>query len=94
MSLDNVLAVAGVSRHSPEIMAFGLVLAVVLMGVAATFIARVIEKYRWIAWAGLIIIVFAAIRMIWEDAYLFFPDVLPPMPAWLGGHHAAPAAAH
>lgn len=91
MSLDNVLAVAGVSRHAPEIMAFGLILSVVLMGAAASVIARVIERYRWIAWVGLVVIVFAAIRMIWEDAHVFFPAQIPPMPTWLGGHAATPA---
>jgi YjbE family integral membrane protein len=49
MSLDNVLAVAGAARHAPEVMAFGLVLSVVLMGVAASVIAGVINRYRWIA---------------------------------------------
>ena len=89
MSLDNVLAVASVARHSSEwILWFGLVLSVVLMGVAASIIARVIEKYRWIAIAGIAVIVFAALRMIWEDSHTFFPAFIPAMPGWLGGHHA------
>jgi YjbE family integral membrane protein len=87
MSLDNVLAVASVARHSnPWILWFGLVLSVVLMGVAASIIARVIEKYRWIAIAGVVVIVFAAIRMIWEDSHSFLPSLVPAMPTWLGGH--------
>lgn len=86
MSLDNVLAVAAVSRHHPYIMAFGLVLSVILMGVAATIIARVIERYRWIAVIGIIIIVFAGVRMVWEDGHNFFPAYIPAMPAFLGGH--------
>lgn len=89
MSLDNVLAVAGVSRHSPAIMAFGLVLSVVLMGVAAGVIARVIERYRWIAVVGIVVILFAAFRMVWEDMHVFFPTAVPAIPTWLGGH--APA---
>lgn len=89
MSLDNVLAVAGVSRHAPVIMAFGLVLAVVLMGAAAGVIARIIEKHRWIAYLGIVIILFAAMRMVWEDLHVFFPAAIPAMPAFLGGH--APA---
>jgi len=89
MSLDNVLAVAGVSRHSPAIMAFGLVLAVILMGVAAGVIARVIEKYRWIAVLGIVIIVFAAFRMVWEDLHVFFPAVIPALPGFLGAHPPA-----
>lgn len=88
MSLDNVLAVAGVSRHSPMIMAFGLVLSVVLMGVAAGIIARVINSQRWIAWAGIVVIIFAAIRMVWEDLHVFFPELFPPIPSFLGGAHA------
>jgi len=86
MSLDNVLAVAGVSRHAPAIMAFGLILSVVLMGVAASVIARVIERFRWIAVLGIVVIVFAAIRMMWEDLHVWFPAMVPAMPSWLGGH--------
>ncbi len=81
MSLDNVLAVAGVSRHSPAILAFGLVLSVVLMGVASAVIARIISRHRWIAWLGIVVIVFAALRMIWEDLHAFFPDLVPPIPS-------------
>jgi YjbE family integral membrane protein len=87
MSLDNVLAVAGVARHAPEIMAFGLVLSVVLMGAAATFIAGLIQKYRWIAYLGLIAIIFAAIRMVWEDGHTFLPDLIPALPSWLKPPH-------
>lgn len=86
MSLDNVLAVAGVARESPAIMAFGLILSVVLMGVAAGFIAGVINRFRWIATVGVIVIVYAAIRMIWDDLHYFFPQTVPAMPVWLGGH--------
>jgi YjbE family integral membrane protein len=88
MSLDNVLAVAGVSRHNPAIMTFGLVLSVLLMGVAATLIARVIEKYRWIAILGIVIILFAAARMMWEDLHAWFPASVPAIPNWLGGQSA------
>lgn len=87
MSLDNVLAVASVSRHNEVIMWFGLVLSVVLMGVAASIIARVIEKYRWIAYVGVVIIVFAATRMVWEGAHILWSGVIPPMPTLLGGGH-------
>lgn len=87
MSLDNVLAVAAVSRHNEVIMAFGLILSVVLMGVAATFIARIIDKHRWIAVVGIVIIVFAGARMIWEDGHNFFPAYIPGIPSFLGGGH-------
>ena len=66
MSLDNVLAVAGAAREHPGIMVIGLVLAVALMGVAANIIARYIERYRWIAWIGLVIILYVAGKMIYD----------------------------
>jgi YjbE family integral membrane protein len=87
MSLDNVLAVAAVSKHNVYIMAFGLVLSVLLMGVAASVIARVINRYRWIAVVGIVIILFAGTRMIWEDAHNFFPAYVPAIPSFLGGAH-------
>jgi YjbE family integral membrane protein len=86
MSLDNVLAVAAVSRHNEVIMWFGLILSVVLMGVAASLIARVIDRYRWIAVVGVVIILFAGARMIWEDGHNFLPAYVPDIPIWLGGH--------
>lgn len=66
MSLDNVLAVAGAAREHPGIMVIGLVLAVGLMGVTANIIARYIERYRWIAWIGLVIILYVAAKMIYD----------------------------
>lgn len=65
MSLDNVLAVAGAAREHPGIMAMGLVLSVALMGVAANVIAQYIERYRWIAYVGLAVIVYVACKMVW-----------------------------
>lgn len=66
MSLDNVLAVAAASREHPYIMAFGLLLSVVLMGVAASYIARILDKHRWIGWAGLSLIVYVSLKMLWD----------------------------
>ncbi len=66
MSLDNVLAVAGAAREHPLIMAAGLILSVALMGVAATFIARLLDRYRWLAWLGLLVILYVATRMVWD----------------------------
>jgi len=66
MSLDNVLAVAGASRDHPYILVFGLLLSIVLMGVAATWIARLLHKHRWIGYVGLVIVFMVAGRMIWE----------------------------
>ena len=64
MSLDNVLGVAGAAREHPTILVFGLVFSVAVMGIAAGFIARVIDRYRWIAWIGLAVIVWVALKMI------------------------------
>jgi len=66
MSLDNVLAVAGAAHSHVEILVFGLILAIVLMGVAAHVISNVLHKYRWIGYVGLAVITFVAGRMIWE----------------------------
>ena len=66
MSLDNVLAVAGAAREHPGILIVGLILSVILMGIAANFIARYIERYRWIAWVGLAVILYVAVKMIYE----------------------------
>ncbi len=84
MSLDNVLAIAGAAREHPLIMAVGLVLSVALMGLAATFIARLLDRYRWLAWVGLLVIVYVAARMIWEGGWevegalaFAWPSLLP-----------------
>jgi YjbE family integral membrane protein len=66
MSLDNVLAVAGAARAHPGILVIGLILSVALMGLAANVIARYIERYRWIAWFGLVVIVYVAFKMIYD----------------------------
>jgi YjbE family integral membrane protein len=68
MSLDNVLAVAGVARDHPYILAIGLVLSVALMGVASTYVARLLDRLFWLAWVGLGIITFVALRMIWDGS--------------------------
>jgi YjbE family integral membrane protein len=85
MSLDNVLAVAGAAKDHPYILIIGLAFSVVLMGVAATLIARLLDKHRWIAWVGLLVILYVAGQMIFEGthqvaenvpqayAYLFLP---------------------
>ncbi len=68
MSLDNVLAVAGTARNHFWVLAFGLVLSVALMGVASSYVARLLDRWFWIAWVGLGIITFVALRMIWEGS--------------------------
>ncbi|MEQ1724764.1 MAG: YjbE family putative metal transport protein [Sphingopyxis sp.] len=66
MSLDNVLGVAGAARDHPGILVVGLVFAVALMGLAANIIAKYIERYRWIAYIGLAVILWVAVKMIYE----------------------------
>ncbi len=69
MSLDNVLAVAGAAHGNAWVLATGLVLSVVLMGIAANQIAKVLERQRWIAWAGLVIVLYVALKMIWDGTF-------------------------
>jgi YjbE family integral membrane protein len=66
MSLDNVLAVAGAAREHPWVLVAGLFLSVALMGIAANLIAKYIERFRWIAWLGLGVILWVAARMIYD----------------------------
>ena len=66
MSLDNVLAVAGAAKDHPGIMIVGLIFAVALMGIAANIIAQYIERYKWIAWVGMAVIVYVAGKMIYD----------------------------
>ena len=66
MSLDNVLAVAGAAREHPWVLIFGLLLSVTLMGVAATWIAKLLMKWRWLGYFGLAIVLFVAVNMIWQ----------------------------
>jgi YjbE family integral membrane protein len=76
MSLDNVLGVAGAAKDHPGIMVVGLIFAVALMGIAANIIAQYIERYRWIAWVGLAVIVYVAGKMIWEGWHEVQPHVM------------------
>lgn len=73
MSLDNVLAVAAAARDHPAVLFIGLALSVTLMGVAAGIVARLIQRFQWIAWAGLLMILYVALKMIYEG--------------WVGGEH-------
>ncbi|BCW88557.1 hypothetical protein sos41_16980 [Alphaproteobacteria bacterium SO-S41] len=71
MSLDNVLAVASAAGGHEWVLIFGLIVSIVLMAVAASLIARLLSKYRWIAWVGLVVIVYVAAKMTWEGLYDF-----------------------
>jgi YjbE family integral membrane protein len=82
MSLDNVLAVAGAAKEHLDVLVIGLGISVVLMGVAATFIAKLLERHRWIAWVGLLVILYVALEMIYSGS----GDVI----AWWNGEVRTP----
>jgi YjbE family integral membrane protein len=75
MSLDNVLAVAGAAREHPGVLVFGLILSIALMGIAASFIARILQRYRWIAYVGLLVILYVSIEMIYRGSVEVLPYV-------------------
>ena len=77
MSLDNVLAVAGAARDHPWVLISGLVLSIALMGLAASFIAKLLGKYRWIGYAGFAIILYVSLEMIYRGAFEVMPHVMP-----------------
>lgn len=76
MSLDNVLAVAGAAKDHPTVLIIGLALSIAMMGLAASFIAKLLNKHRWIAFVGLAIIVYVALKMMWEGWHEVEPFVL------------------
>jgi YjbE family integral membrane protein len=82
MSLDNVLAVAGAAQQHVEALIFGLILSVALMGFASAFIASLLDRHRWIAYLGLAIIFFVALRMIYDGLdNVTGGGMLPDLPA-------------
>ena len=72
MSLDNVIGVAGAAGHHYHLLIFGLVLSIILMAVAANLISSWIKKYKWIAWVGLLAILFVAFELIYTDIKILF----------------------
>ena len=76
MSLDNVLAVAGAAREHPGVLVIGLVLSIALMGLAASFIAKLLNRHRWIAYVGLAIILYVALDMIWRGILEVYPVLI------------------
>ena len=76
MSLDNVLAVAGAAHGHPTVLIIGLILSIALMGLAASFIAKLLNKHRWIAYVGLAIIVYVALKMMWEGWHQVEPVLM------------------
>jgi predicted tellurium resistance membrane protein TerC len=75
MSLDNVLAVAGAARDHMTVLIIGLILSIALMGIAASFIARLLHRHRWIAYVGLLIILYVALDMIYRGWIEVWPHV-------------------
>ena len=80
MSLDNVLAVAGAARDHPTVLIIGLVLSIALMGFAESFVARLLNKHRWIAYVGLAVILYVALDMMWRG----WQEVQPFVGTYLG----------
>ncbi|MGB3147841.1 MAG: TerC family protein, partial [Paracoccaceae bacterium] len=75
MSLDNVLAVAGAAREHPTVLVLGLALSIALMGLAATYVANLLNRHRWIAYVGLLIIFYVSLSMIYEGWHSVSPMV-------------------
>lgn len=97
MSLDNVLAVAGAAMEHPTVLIIGLILSIALMGLAASYVARLLHKYRWIAWIGLLVILYVALKMLLEGAIAVYPEQLGFIETylgWAGIHGPGAAAAH
>ena len=84
MSLDNVLAVAATAKDHPAVLFIGLALSVTLMGIAANFVAGLVQRYKWIAWIGLLLILYVAGKMIVEGVINEDHGVLKPVMHWLG----------
>ena len=76
MSLDNVLAVAAAARQHPTVLLFGLAFSVTIMGLAANLVAKLVQRYHWIAWIGLVVILYVALNMIWEGWHQVAPLVM------------------
>src|SRR5437763_1325659 len=75
MSLDNVLAVAGAARQHPWVLVGGLLLSITLTGLAASWIAKLLHRFKWIGYLGLVIVLYVAGHMVWEGARLVFIDL-------------------
>lgn len=73
MSLDNVLAVAAAAREHPTVLFIGLAFSVTIMGLAANLVAKLVQKYHWIAWIGLVVILYVALNMVWEGGLQVLP---------------------
>ena len=77
MSLDNVLAVAGAAKDHIEVLIIGLAFSVVLMGVAATLIAKLLDRHRWIAWVGFLLILYVSLDMVYDGGFEVWHRLMP-----------------
>jgi YjbE family integral membrane protein len=73
MSLDNVLVVAAIARDNPAVLFIGLTFSVLIMGLGANLVAKLVQRYHWIAWIGLVIILYVASKMVWEGWHQVAP---------------------
>jgi YjbE family integral membrane protein len=73
MSLDNVLVVAAIARDHPALLFVGLTFSVMIMGLGANLVAKLVQRYHWIAWIGLVIILYVALKMVWEGWHQVAP---------------------
>jgi predicted tellurium resistance membrane protein TerC len=89
MSLDNVLAVAGAAMDHPTVLIIGLGLSIALMGFAASYVARLLNKHRWIAYVGLAIIFYVALKMLLDGAVDQWPEQLAALKGWFGSTKGA-----
>jgi YjbE family integral membrane protein len=76
MSLDNVLVVAAIARDNPAVLFIGLTFSVLIMGLGANLVAKLVQRYHWIAWIGLVIILYVASKMVWEGWHQVAPVVM------------------
>jgi YjbE family integral membrane protein len=76
MSLDNVLVVAAIARENPAVLFIGLTFSVLIMGLGANLVAKLVQRYHWIAWIGLVIILYVASKMVWEGWHDVAPLVM------------------
>lgn len=75
MSLDNVLAVAGAAHKHPALLVLGLIISIILMGVAANFVASLLKRFPWLAWVGIAIVLYVSLHMIWQGMHQVAPHV-------------------
>ena len=75
MSLDNVLVVAAIAKDNPAVLFIGLALSVTIMGLGANLVAKLVQRYHWIAWLGLFVILYVALKMVWEGWHQIAPII-------------------